>query len=41
MEQSKKKFLDVYPHCIDCPVHEYCGTVVSSYRLCNSYRKVK
>jgi len=32
-------YLDKYPHCLGCPVHKYCGTVVSSIRLCNSYEQ--
>lgn len=32
------KFLDVYPHCQGCPVSKYCGTMVGSIRLCNSYK---
>jgi len=35
------KFLDKYPECKGCPVHKYCGTMVSSIRLCNSYEKNK
>ena len=31
------KYLDKYPECKGCPVTEYCGTMVSSLRLCNSY----
>lgn len=31
------KYLDKYPDCVECPVSQYCGTVVSSIRLCNSY----
>lgn len=30
-------YLDKYPCCIGCPVGKYCGTMVSSIRLCNSY----
>lgn len=30
-------FIDKYPNCKDCPVLKYCGTMVSSIRLCNSY----
>ena len=29
-------FLDKYPSCIGCPVSKWCGTAVSSIRLCNS-----
>ena len=31
------KYLDVYKDCKMCPVIEYCGTMISSVRLCNSY----
>lgn len=31
------KYLDKYPDCIGCPVSKYCGTVVSSIRICNNY----
>lgn len=31
------RYIDVYPHCVKCPVHKYCGTAISSIRLCNSY----
>lgn len=31
------KYLDHYPCCIGCPVEKYCGTMVDSIRLCNSY----
>lgn len=31
------KYLDKYKNCIGCPVKKYCGTMVSSIRLCNSY----
>lgn len=29
-------YLDKYPNCIDCPVTKYCGTMVSSIKLCHS-----
>lgn len=32
-------YLDKYPHCEHCPVEKYCGTMVSSVRLCNSYKE--
>ena len=32
------RYLDKYPDCIGCPVEKYCGTMVSSIRLCNSYK---
>jgi hypothetical protein len=28
-------YYDKY-HCINCPVDKYCGTVVSSIKLCHS-----
>ena len=31
------RFLDVYPECTGCPVKKYCGKMISSRRLCNSY----
>ena len=31
------KYLDKYPKCKGCPVSKWCGTAVSSIRLCNSY----
>lgn len=30
-------YLDKYPSCIGCPVTKYCGTMVGSIKLCNSY----
>jgi hypothetical protein len=30
-------FLEHYPGCLGCPVSKYCGTMVGSIRLCNSY----
>ena len=30
-------YLDHYPNCIGCPVEKYCGTAISSIRLCHSY----
>lgn len=32
-------YLDKYPNCIGCPVSKYCGTAVSSIRLCHSYKE--
>ena len=32
------RYIDKYPNCINCPVSKYCGTMVSSIRLCNSYQ---
>ena len=29
-------YIDKYPSCIGCPVTKYCGTAVSSTRLCHS-----
>ena len=29
-------YLDKYPNCIGCPVTKYCGTMVSSIKLCHS-----
>lgn len=29
-------YLDKYPGCIGCPVSKYCGTMISSIRLCHS-----
>ena len=33
------RYIDKYPNCIGCPVIKYCGTAVSSIRLCNSYKE--
>ena len=30
-------YLDKYPNCNGCPVEKYCGTVVSSVKLCHSF----
>ena len=30
-------YLDIYPECGGCPHYRYCGTMVGSIRLCNSY----
>jgi hypothetical protein len=35
------KYLDKYPNCVDCPVSKYCGTMIGSIRLCNSYQENK
>ena len=32
-------YLDKYPSCIGCPVSKYCGTMVGSIKLCNSYNE--
>ena len=29
-------YLDKYPSCIGCPVYKYCGTMISSIKLCHS-----
>lgn len=33
--------LDQYPHCIRCPMSKYCGTVVSSIKLCCNVDKLE
>jgi hypothetical protein len=33
------RYLDKYPECHGCPVYKYCGTMVSSSRLYNSYEQ--
>ena len=33
------RYLDVYEHCKGCPVAQYCGTMIQSTKLCNSYEK--
>ena len=33
------RYIDKYPHCEGCPVYKYCGTMVGSIRLCNSYQE--
>lgn len=33
--------LDQYPHCIRCPMSKYCGTAISSIKLCNSADKLQ
>ena len=35
------KYLDKYPNCVGCPVEKYCGTMIGSIRLCNSYQENK
>lgn len=30
-------YLDKYPNCNGCSVEKYCGTAVSSIKLCHSY----
>lgn len=32
-------YLDKYPNCNGCPVEKYCGTAVSSIKLCHSYKE--
>ena len=34
------KYIDKYPHCVGCPVAQYCGTMVSTSRCCSSYNNV-
>lgn len=36
-EKRKLRYIDKYPECRGCPVEKYCGTMISSRRLCNSY----
>ena len=31
------RYIDKYPGCIGCPVTKYCGIMVGSIKLCNSY----
>ena len=31
------KYLDKYSNCKGCPVVQYCGTIIQSTKLCNSY----
>ena len=31
------RYIDKYPGCKGCPVQKYCGTMIGSIRLCNSY----
>lgn len=33
------RYIDKYPDCNGCPVYEYCGTVISSIKLCNYYEQ--
>lgn len=33
------RYIDKYPNCEGCPVYKYCGTMVGSIRLCNSYQE--
>lgn len=33
------RYLDKYPNCVGCPVEKYCGTMISSIKLCNSYEE--
>lgn len=33
------RYIDIYKDCEGCPVYKYCGTMVGSIRLCNSYGK--
>lgn len=34
-------YLDVYKSCEKCSVRQYCGTMIQSTRLCNSYPQYK
>lgn len=34
-------YLEKYKDCRYCPVAKYCGTMVASIRLCNSYKEIK
>lgn len=34
------KYIDKYPKCEGCPVTKYCGTMVASMKLCNSYGNI-
>lgn len=36
--KSPKTYLARYGSCSHCPVNQYCGTMISSMRLCNSYK---
>ena len=38
---NMEKYLDHYPQCMGCPVKKYCGTMIASTRLCNSYQDEK
>lgn len=31
------RYLDKYPDCVGCPHTKYCGLMVGSIKLCNSY----
>lgn len=35
------RYIDKYKNCEGCPVYKYCGTMVGSIRLCNSYEQNK
>ena len=32
-------YLEKYKDCKGCPVKKYCGTMIGSIRLCNSYNE--
>ena len=36
---AKKTYLDIYPDCNGCPHRKYCGLMVGSIKLCNSYEE--
>ena len=38
-QKTGLRYLDKYPGCIGCPVEKYCGTMISSRLLCNSYKE--
>lgn len=38
-QSSVRKYIDAYPGCVGCPVIKYCGTMVGSIRLYNSYQE--
>jgi hypothetical protein len=38
---SAMKYIDIYKQCVGCPVSPYCGTVISSIKLCNSLTSVE
>lgn len=35
------RYIDKYPGCRGCPVYKYCGLMIGSIRLCNSYKESK
>lgn len=40
MCKEQKTYLDAFPKCEGCPVHDFCGTAVGSLRLCRSHQKI-